>query len=295
VSLHFGIDLGGTRTKALALDSEGERLSIYTGETRVDRGVEGLVKSVRDALAVLVEEAGRPGTIGLCAPGLARPDARCIAWMPGRMSALENLDWTEVLDLSLPVAVLNDAQAALRGEHWLGAAAGSDNVIMLTLGTGVGGAIIADGRLLRGHLGRAGHLGHLSIRSGGPPGITGVPGTLEQTLSKEAFKGRLPTGIDSVEELVEASRVDGPARDLWLGAIHEFGRGLVGLINVCDPEKVVLGGGIAQAGDALLAPLREAFEAWEWRPGGAQVELAIAALGDWAGACGAAREAMEGR
>src|SRR5207249_12254403 len=125
-------------------------------------------------------EHGNPSAgIGVSAPGLAARDERSIAVMPGRLSGLEGLDWTRFLDSPKPVPVLNDAHAALMGEAWLGAARGFRNVILLTLGTGVGGAAMVDGRLLRGHLGRAGHLGHVCLDPAGPPDCAGTPGSLE--------------------------------------------------------------------------------------------------------------------
>src|SRR5206468_1632362 len=107
----------------------------------------------------------RPDRIGLCAPGLAARDERSIAWMQGRMAAIQRVDWTALLASPTPVPVLNDAHAALVGEAWLGAARGARDVVLLTLGTGIGGAILADGKLLRGHIGRAGHLGHVTVNA----------------------------------------------------------------------------------------------------------------------------------
>jgi len=92
--------------------------------------------------------------------------------MPGRLKGLEGLKWQNALKSSRPVPVLNDAQAALMGEVWMGAARGATNVFLLTLGTGVGGAAMVDGRVLRGHLGRAGHLGHVSLDPNAPPAMT---------------------------------------------------------------------------------------------------------------------------
>lgn len=292
MSVHLGIDLGGTRVKGIAMNPAGQVIAEAIGDTDASGGAESLARSVRVVVASLSAKAGLPTSAGICAPGLAAPDGSCIQWMPGRLSGLENLNWTDALDLGFAVPVLNDAQAALRGEHWLGAARDTANAIMLTLGTGVGGAILADGRILRGHIGRAGHLGHISIRPGAVRGITNLPGTLEMTLSESAFAGRFPESIESVLELVSAIETSAEARQLWGEAVHAFGRGLASLINVIDPEKIVIGGGIAQAGEALFQPLRAALDDFEWRPGGAAVSLVPAALGDRAGAFGAAREGI---
>jgi glucokinase len=95
--------------------------------------------------------------------------------MQGRLNGLQGFVWTDFLDSPRPVVVLNDAHAALLGEVWKGAARGYNNVILLTLGTGVGGALLIDGRLAQGNIGRAGHLGHVSLNSDGAPDIAGTP------------------------------------------------------------------------------------------------------------------------
>src|SRR5208282_3807408 len=131
-----------------------------------------------------------PAWIGLAAPGLAAPDQRLIRCMPGRLPGLERLVWRKVLKAAGPVPVLNDAQAALLGEVWRGAARGARNACLLTLGTGVGGAALVDGRLLRGHIGRAGHLGHASLDPAGPPDVARTPGSLENAIGECTLKAR---------------------------------------------------------------------------------------------------------
>ena len=142
-----------------------------------------LTSGVQDVVAARsVTEPLKP-RIGLSAPGLAARDRRSIACMPGRLQGLEGLDWREYLGWSSPIPVLNDAHAALLGEAWLGAAQGFDDVFMLTLGTGVGGAALVAGKLLRGHTGRGGHFGHSSRIPNGPPDITGMPAALRKPLA----------------------------------------------------------------------------------------------------------------
>src|SRR6266446_254082 len=172
----FGIDLGGTHIKAVAATEDGEILATASRETLDDEG------RWADAAREIVRElercaGGLPEWIGLAAPGLAAPDGRSIASMPGRLRGLEGFDWAQAL--GAPVAVLNDAHAALLGEAWKGAAAGGRDVVLLTLGTGVGGAVLSGGRLLTGQVGRGGHLGHLCLDPDGPPDVTGMPGSLE--------------------------------------------------------------------------------------------------------------------
>lgn len=287
----IGIDLGGTEVKAMAFSGGGELLAQCGEPTRDGDTVDGMpafVDSVRTCVQALEAEVGDCPLVGMCCPGLAKADGSAIAYMPGRLQGLENLNWREALERE-SLQVLNDAHAALLGEVWQGAARDCRNVFMLTLGTGVGGAIVADGELLRGHIGRAGHLGHLSVREDGPIDVTGIPGSLEETLSEVALQNRGGGQWKNFAAcFAAAERGDTDAQEFIHQATRDFARGLAGLINVLDPERIVLGGGIAQAGEALFKPIREALEAWEWRPGGHTVEIVQAALGARAGAYGAA-------
>ena len=248
---------------------------------------------VRHAATAIEDARGPASWVGLAAPGMAAPDGRSIAFLPGRLQGLEGLDWTECLERETQVPVLNDAQAALMGEAWQGAAKGLRNVILLTLGTGVGGAIIADGQLLRGHIGRAGHLGHLCLDPNGKPGITGIPGSLEDAIGECTLAERTNGLYKSTLELVTAANQgNDEARDIWRTSVRALACAIASFANILDPEAVVLGGGIAKAGKALLTPLQMYLDEVEWRPGGHQVRVVCAELGEFAGAIGAARNAM---
>src|SRR4030095_2271878 len=131
----------------------------------------------------------------------AAKDGKSIAYMRGRLEGLEGLVWTDFLEAPHPVFVLNDAHAALLGELWKGTAKGYSNVILLTLGTGVGGAVLADGRLLKGHIGRAGHLGHVTVNSDGTGDIVGTPGSLEQMIGNYNVPERSKGRFDSTRKL----------------------------------------------------------------------------------------------
>ncbi len=291
-----GIDLGGTRIKALALDPEGARLAEVNVPTRDgeagEDGQPAFINGVKSALAELQAMTGDIKLVGLSAPGLVDRASASISFMPGRLQGLEGLNWAVALEREM-VPVLNDAHSALLGEHWRGAARDCDNVFMLTLGTGVGGAILSDGHLLRGHLGRAGHLGHISILPNGPLGIVGLPGTLEETFSEVALSRKMEGQWPDVEALAMAAAAgDQKAAELWRPAVRELGRAIASLINVLDPQRIVLGGGIAHAGPALFEPLTAALDEFEWRPGDSKVELFPAELGALAGAYGAAKNAL---
>ncbi len=213
--------------------------------------------------------------------------------MQGRLAEVEGLDWTVFLARWKCVPVLNDAQAALLGEVWHGAAAGRRNVMMLTLGTGVGGAAMVDGRLLKGHLGRAGHLGHICMDIDGPPDIVNTPGSLEEAVGNCTIEQRTGGRFSSTLDLADAHRGgDAEATRVWSRMIRALACGIASLVNVLNPEVVVIGGGISLAGDVLFEPLEKELTKVEWRPHGQRVKIVPAKLGEYAGAYGAAWNAM---
>jgi glucokinase len=289
----IGLDLGGTNVKGLAVTPEGKVLAEVTTPTLDSVGTTWRrnVKRVYEKLQKTVRQ--EPSFVGLAAPGLPSSDYRSIACMPGRLAGLEGLVWRDYLGVSGPVPILNDAQAALLAEVWLGAAKNALNVFLLTLGTGVGGAAIVDGNLLRGHARRAGHLGHLSLDPMGSADNTGTPGSLEDSIGDCTIQKRSQRRFNSTRALVQASRAgDMDARRVWLDSVRALAAAIASLVNVLDPEIVILGGGISRAGPALFRPLRKFLEQFEWRPGGVRVRLVAAKLGERAGVFGAARNAI---
>ena len=284
----IGIDLGGTRIKALAVTAEGAELSRALAPSDGADWVE----QARALARSFAPRFGPPLAIGVAAPGLAASDGRSIAIMPGRLPGLEGLDWTRFLGFEREVPVLNDAQAALLGEVWHGAAQGARNALLVTLGTGVGGAILCDGRLLRGHIGRAGHIGHITVNASGGPGLVNTPGSLEDAVGNHSLPARSAGRYSDTAALVaDVARGDTGAVAIWQTMIRDLSAGLVSLINVVDPAVIILGGGIARAGELLLQPLRDAMDSCEWRPDGHRVDVVLARLGDFSGAYGAARQA----
>lgn len=289
-----GIDLGGTRLKAVAVDGGGRVLARTVQATGAGTTPAAWIAGIETALAEFAALNGRPAAaVGLCAPGLAAPDGRSIAHLPHRLAGLEGLDWTRALGRPDRVPVLNDGHAALLGEAWIGAARGRRHVVLATLGTGIGGAVLCDGRLLRGALGRAGHIGHLCLDPEGPPSIAGMPGAVEVLAGDGTVASRSGGRFADSAALVAAHRAGDPAASaVWLQSVRALGCALGSCINLFDPELIVLGGGIAQAGDALFAPLARELDRVEWRPGGHRVPVVPAQLGEWAGGIGAARVAL---
>ncbi len=289
----LGIDLGGTNVKAVAVTAKGRVLaeaSVPTGGARGSRWQEAVRAAAKEVRA---EAKCSPTWIGIAAPGLPAADQRSIAFLPERLPGLEGLDWREFFAFTHAVPVLNDAQAALLGEIWLGAAKRSRNAILITLGTGVGGAAMVDGRLLRGHLGRAGHLGHVSLDPAGALDIVNAPGSLEDAIGDATIAARSRGQFATTRELVAAcGKGNVEARRIWLESVRALAAAIASFINVLDPQTVVVGGGIANSGPALFVPLRRQLARFEWRPGGAKARIVQARLGDRAGAYGAARNAM---
>lgn len=290
----LGIDLGGSSVKAVAVTPAGETLARYNEPFNPDRRLH-----FAEVIALIIARATNkhgqaPDRVGLSAPGLAAKDGRSIAFMPGRLDGLVGLDWANYLKRSEPVPVLNDAQAALLGEVWLGAAQGLTNVILLTLGTGVGGAAMVDGRLLHGHTGKAGHLGHVTLDMDGPPDVCNMPGSLEVQIGNCTIDQRGRGKFANTHELIEAvRRGDAFASEVWRRSLKALAVAIGGFTNVLDPEAVIIGGGIARAGEDLFAPLKQFVPQFEWHVCGHAVDIRAAQLGELAGAFGAARHAMQ--
>ncbi|MSP83352.1 MAG: ROK family protein [Alphaproteobacteria bacterium] len=287
----IGIDLGATRTKAVAVAEDGTPLAERVGPT--DDGAH--LRWAADTRALIADlerdRGGEAGWIGLCAPGIAARDGRCIIAMPERMQANVGFDWGEFL--GRPAPILNDGQAALLGEVWQGAAQGLRDVVMLTLGTGVGGGILADGRLLRGAIGRAGHVGHMTVNADGYPSICGMPGGLDDRIGNATLPHRSGGRFHDTRLLVAAVGAGDPAAtNLWHVMVRDLACAVASLINLIDPEVVVIGGGIAGAGTVLFEPLAVELNRVEWRPNGHRVPIRPAILGANAGALGAAYNAM---
>jgi glucokinase len=287
----IGIDLGGTRIKAVALDANGHLLHETYQPTN-----DGDDNSWKSAVAEAVKELQHllninETVIGLSAPGLPNADNTAIAFMPGRLQGLENFNWSSYLQQ--PAYVLNDAVAAMMGEATFGAAINKKNVVMLTLGTGVGGAILIDGKPYQGGFNKAGHIGHMVIDDEGDCDVTGMPGSLEDCIGNCTIEKRSRGKFASTYALLEAYKTgDAFAKEVWLKSVRQLAIGLASIINILSPEIIVLGGGITQAGDDLFEPLNSYLDQFEWRPGGNKTTIVKATYGDFAGAIGAACFAM---
>lgn len=285
--LIIGIDLGGTRIKAVALDNNYnilEQLYIPTND--------GNDKTWKQSVLTAVTELQNklPATdvvIGISAPGIPNDKNSCISYMPGRMQGLENFEWSSFLNHK--TYTVNDAIAAMLAEAKLGVAKGKKNVVLLTLGTGVGGAILIDGKPYQGNFQKAGHIGHIVIDYEGEHDVTGMPGSLEDAIGNCTIQKRSNGKFADTHALLSAYRSgDQEAKLVWLTSVKKLAIGIASVINILSPECVILGGGITEAGTDLFEPLEVFLAQYEWRPGGCRASVLKAQFGDMAGAMGAA-------
>jgi glucokinase len=310
----LGIDIGGTQIKAGMVDEMGAILASRTVETPPD--LEGFVPSLHEAIRWLLEVTALPTGVGVGCKGIINPDSTLVEVLPGSLHYLEGLRLSDLVGLPVEVPVFadNDARVALAGEMMWGAAKGCENVVMLTLGMGVGGAVISNGQLLRGHAGMAGHLGHLTVDPNGPLCACGNRGCLETVFSARAIEGEAWSAVhrgcrSTLTRLFReqpqlatcrtifqaASEGDELSQSIIAKAIHGLAAAIAGLLHVFDPELLILGGHVVDAGAELLTPLRD--EVWARSRGllGREVPLVEQQVADKSGIVGAAGLAMAPR
>ena len=294
---HLGLDLGGTLLKwAVVESSDGgwNRLATDRVATRLDAGADGLVAQLQETAAAAAAEWGPIASVGLGIPG--RYDAA-----GGRVTLTPNLpvrwEGTRVVDhleavVHVPVHLLNDARAFTLAELRLGAGRGAQTLVGMTLGTGVGGGIVIWGRLYLGRDGAAGEIGHQTIDPDGPFCNCGNRGCLEAFARADVIAATC--GASSVEEAVRAAAA-GDARALdGLAQVGRYlGIGIANIVTVLTPDRVVVGGGVAAAGEILFAPIRAELDRRVRMTRSATVEIVPAELGTWAGAIGAAIHGAE--
>jgi glucokinase len=288
----IGIDLGGTRIKAVAIDAGGNVVDERNQSTG-DGGGQLWKQAVAEVVGQWRSQAGKgSAVVGISAPGLPNADHSAIACIPGRLQGLEGFEWSSFLGVDS--YVLNDAVAAMLAEARYGAARDCRNMVMLTLGTGVGGAILINGQPYMGAFGKAGHIGHMVIDSDGEPDICGMPGSLEDAIGEVTLLKRSGGRFSSTQELLRAYREgDEQTKEVWLTSVRKLAIGLASLTNILSPEIIVLGGGICAAGKDLFEPLEAYMSRFEWRTGANKVSIVKAQFGEKAGAFGAACFALE--
>ncbi len=309
----IGIDLGGTKILTALVDREGRVLDRERTPTPVG-GPDSVIDAVAEGLRAI---AGRTGFdirgadgVGVGAPGPLDPESGVI-YDPPNMAGWGKVPLAQMLEarLGVPTYVENDANAAALGERWAGAGRGIDDLVYLTVSTGIGGGLILGGRLYRGSSGTAGEVGHMLVDPGGRRCGCGRVGCLEAAASGTAIaraaleavaSGRastlaaLPTEALTAEEVARAAAEGDPlARELFARAAAHVGVGVANLVNLLNPAAVIIGGGVAGAGELLFGPVRRIVsEEALPRPAGA-VRVVPAALGPDVGAVGAAAVVLD--
>jgi glucokinase len=308
MALSIGIDLGGTGIFAALVDRQGRLRATEDRATPVKEGPVGVIRTMLEMAAALVTQADQPVIgIGLGIPGLLDPATGTTIFSP-------NLFWQDVQVLApfrerfgIPVAMENDVRVATMGELHFGAGRGIDTFLFTALGTGVGSGIVIEGKLYRGPYGTAGEFGHIPIRPSGDPCNCGGRGCLEALVSGPAIRRRALRAIaagrdagssilrDLVSEQVTARTVADAARAgdplacrIMTEVGTDLGLGIAAYYTLMCPEAVIVGGGVALAGDLLLAPAH-AVAVKRLMPGiRERVRILPAELGDESGAVGAA-------
>lgn len=280
--LAIGVDVGGTNTKFGIVNQQGEILIQDRIKTNEKETVEGFIELLAEKLLPMIEQFG--GVENFVGLGMGAPNAN---YYKGTIEYAANLKWKGVIPMAdmlekrfgLPVKMTNDANAAAVGEQIYGVAKGMKNFITVTLGTGVGGGIITDGKIVNGFNGFAGELGHIVVRHGGRLHKgTGIKGSLESYASATGLRDtaiellqanpdknsllRNYTINDLTSETVFICAEQG---DALSNEIFEFtgtilGEALATFVHICAPEAIVLFGGLTKAGDLILKPTRKAME-----------------------------------
>jgi len=306
--MYLGIDIGGTRLKCGLVTASGEMLRAADTHSPASRQA---LESALNTLVPQVLDGREPLAAGFGCKGIIDTADTMVRTLPGVWSFLVGVRLSDMLSglipAGTPVAADNDAKAVLAGEVVWGAAQGRRNVLLLTLGTGIGGAVLCDGRILRGAAGVAGHLGHVLADPNGPPCFCGNHGCLEAIFSARAIEAEAwslvhkgcsspmaeilrahPETLSTRFVFEQAALGDSLARHILDTKIRVFGAVLAGLLHAFDPELVILSGSIADAGAAVFEPLQREID---WRVRGLlkrPVPLVPTGLRDTSGIAGAA-------
>ena len=296
--MHYaiGVDLGGTNLRAAAIDQEGQPLQKISGSTHLSAGRDQVIDDIVNSIVVLRAELGEKDLagVGIGVPGFIEMDKGMIVGshnMPG----FDNFPVRDEISrrLGSPVILENDANAAALGEQWMGAGRDVRDLVLLTLGTGIGGGVIIGGKILHGFVGMAGELGHMTVVPNGNPCGCGNRGCLEKHASATAIESM--ANLLAIGHRVTAREVhdlavagDERARRCFEAMGSALGIGLATLINVFNFPLYLLSGGVLPAWDFFAPAMMREIESrsFTWRNTKTRVEKAT--LGNEAGLYGAA-------
>ncbi|MCM1025915.1 MAG: ROK family glucokinase [Roseburia sp.] len=305
----FGVDVGGTTVKIGLFDREGELLEKWEIPTRIENKGERILPDAAESLLEKMKERGIREEdligIGVDVPGTV-DDEGTLTGGAANISGWENVSIPEVIQayIKVPVKAANDANAAAFGEMWKGGGRGHENVVAVTLGTGVGGGIIVNGSILTGANGSGGEIGHIHIQDGeeeacgcGKRGCleqytsaTGIVRLARRRLAKDEAPSVLREGTEplSAKSVFDAVKAGDPVAIEIAEQFGEYlGKGLAAVACTVNPEAFVIGGGVSKAGEILLDFVREPFRKYVF-PMCSNVEFVLAKLGNDAGIVGAA-------
>lgn len=304
-------DVGGTNLRIAAIDSDGtvvHQESVPTPQTRVASDVVAAISRVALSCVANCGVSGRPLAFGLAMATLVNSREGKSLSSPN-LPELNGLSVADAVSeqVGLKVLLENDATAAAIGEHWLGSSKDVDNSIFVTLGTGVGGGLILDGRVYRGADGTAGEIGHINVEREGHPCGCGSRGCVEQYASATAIS-RIASELSrndptsalagksglSSKDVYDAAKAGDPVGIETFRIMGMYlGIALAGLVDVLNPELIAIGGGAAGAWDLFIDPVRVEIAERAFGPPAKRVRLIRASLGDSAGILGAARVAFD--
>ena len=291
MSLHLGLDLGGTNLKWAVVERGAQTRLVKTGRVRTDvrDGERSVLRQMVGVATGVIGEHQGIDSVGVGMPGVLDPDAgltRFIPNIPGNWDGLTVIEHV-TRAVKIPAALINDARAFALAEHGLGAGRGSSSMLGITLGTGVGGGLVLDGHLYAGYQGTAGEFGHQTILPDGPLCGCGNRGCLEALAKAEAIASAC--GQPGVEESVAAARKGDVRAAHGIGdAARYLGIGVSNVVVLLSVDRVVIGGGVAAAGDMLLDPIREELVRRVHVTDVSRIQVVCGELGVWAGAIGAA-------
>ena len=306
-----GIDLGGTQIKSGLVDRDLTIVARKAVPTEADRGPDRVIGNILDGVREWVA-TGEVGAVGVGTPGPLSP-SRGVVLRSVNLTGWSNVELRRIMAeaIGLPVVLDNDANVAAYGEYAYGRHQDPSDLVLLTLGTGVGSGAIIDGRILHGHHENASEWGHMIVVPDGLPCPCGQRGCLEQYASASNLVKRVgeaigrgePSSLRSVadernltaQDVEEAARGgDALAMRFWDEACFYLALACVNIQHALNPKRVLLGGGMCNAGDFLLIPVREHFERLRWKQyDGDAPEIGLARLTNDAGIIGAAALAWE--
>ncbi|MEV4187849.1 ROK family protein [Streptosporangium canum] len=300
MTLVVGVDIGGTKTSAGLVDSSGTLLAVRTLPTPAAQGPAAVLDTAAGLVAEVASGAGDVTAVGVGSAGVVDPRRGVIVSATGAITGWAGTDLRGEVSrrLGLPVTVGNDVHAHALGEQWRGAAAGYADVLLVAVGTGIGASVVLGGRVLRGAHSVAGHAGHVpAVAAAGRPCPCGGRGHVEAVASGPAmlaeYRARAAAAVSGLADVARlAAQGDRIAVSVLTGGAAALGSTIGGLMNVIDPEVVVVGGGVAACGELWWQALREGIAA-EVLPALREVPVGPAALGGDAALLGAARMALE--